>query len=220
MQVSVGCSCLISRPPGHRSDASEWIISAAIHDRLLRRPRQRWKFADSLHTSQKNGPKIDETASQRVAERVCEDPPRPIGEVNPEIPDWLEGIIGRLLEKEPDCRFANADAVAELLSAHLAHLQSPSQVPTPHTSPLQPSRVGPQPRGMQPQSRSAWLAPIAASLPLLKRVNQDAIPAPRCVWSRIRSSLDRRYSPYVSINVLRKSVTWSWTSFVVEMIKT
>ena len=53
--------------------------------------------------------------------RVCDDTPRPIREVNRDIPDWLAAIIDRLLAKNPDERFQSAEEVAKLLSDHLAH---------------------------------------------------------------------------------------------------
>jgi tRNA A-37 threonylcarbamoyl transferase component Bud32 len=63
--------------------------------------------------------------------RVCDDTPRPIREINPEIPEWLVAIIDRLLAKKPDERFQTAAEVADLLSQHLAHLQHPSSAPLP-----------------------------------------------------------------------------------------
>ena len=47
--------------------------------------------------------------------RVCEDTPRPIQRVNPEIPDWLVAIIETLLAKDASERFQSASEVAELL---------------------------------------------------------------------------------------------------------
>ena len=46
---------------------------------------------------------------------VCDDAPRPLRELNPDIPLWLAGIIDRLLAKKPDDRFQTAREVAELL---------------------------------------------------------------------------------------------------------
>jgi serine/threonine protein kinase len=60
--------------------------------------------------------------------RVCEDKPRPIREVNSEIPLWLVEIIDRLLAKQPAVRFQSAAEVSELLSGHLAEVQHPSTV--------------------------------------------------------------------------------------------
>src|SRR5262249_57051422 len=55
-------------------------------------------------------------------------PPR---EVNPDIPDWLDAIVRKLLAKNPADRFQTATEVAELLGQHLAHLQQPMAVPMP-----------------------------------------------------------------------------------------
>ncbi|MCA9017395.1 MAG: serine/threonine protein kinase, partial [Planctomycetaceae bacterium] len=64
-----------------------------------------------------------------VIRRVCDDTPRPIREVNEEIPDWLVEIIDCLLEKSPENRFQTASEVAALLEAHLAIVQHPAAVP-------------------------------------------------------------------------------------------
>ena len=64
-----------------------------------------------------------------VLRRVCEDTPRPIREVNPEVPDWLAAIVERLHAKDPADRFQTAAEVAELLARHLARLQQPSLPP-------------------------------------------------------------------------------------------
>jgi hypothetical protein len=58
-----------------------------------------------------------------VLKRVCDDTPRPIREVNPDIPESLVEIVNRLLAKNPDARFQTASEVAELLSRYLAHLR-------------------------------------------------------------------------------------------------
>lgn len=62
-------------------------------------------------------------AGLAVLKRVCDDTPRPIREVNPDIPAGLAEIINRLLSKNPDARFQTAGEVAELLSRYLAHLR-------------------------------------------------------------------------------------------------
>ncbi len=66
-----------------------------------------------------------------VLRRICEDTPRPIREINPDVPDWLEEIVGKLHAKNPGERFQSAGEVAELLEQHLAHLQQPLLVPKP-----------------------------------------------------------------------------------------
>src|SRR5206468_1859568 len=59
-----------------------------------------------------------------VLKRVCEDTPRPIREVNPEIPDWLAAVVDRLLAKNAADRFASAKEVAERSAAFLASSRS------------------------------------------------------------------------------------------------
>src|SRR5262245_12701001 len=66
-----------------------------------------------------------------VLKRVAADPPRPVREVNPEMPDWLDAIIAKLHAKDPAGRFQTAKEVADLLGQHLAHLQQPGQVAMP-----------------------------------------------------------------------------------------
>lgn len=61
-----------------------------------------------------------------VLKRVCEDTPRPIREINPEVPDWLVQIIAKLHAKAAEDRFQSAAEVAELLAAHLADYQQPA----------------------------------------------------------------------------------------------
>jgi len=93
--------------------------------------------------------------------RVCDDTPRSIQEVNPDIPDWLVEIVDRLLEKEPNGRFQSATKVADLLGEHLAHLQQPSVV----AQPARLSRVEEASRDA-PRHRSwpIWAAAAAALL--------------------------------------------------------
>jgi hypothetical protein len=69
-----------------------------------------------------------------VIRRVCDEQARPIREINPDVPDWLCGIIARLLSKNPDDRFQTADEIAELLAGCLAHVQEPLQFELPRVA--------------------------------------------------------------------------------------
>jgi hypothetical protein len=92
-----------------------------------------------------------------VLKRVCEETPRPIREVNADIPEWLCAIIARLHAKKPEERFQSAAEVAELFSQHLARLQQGLPVAAPLAAPV----AGPASR------RGRW---IAATLVLLALV--------------------------------------------------
>ena len=66
--------------------------------------------------------------------RVCDEKPRPIREVNPEVPAWLIETIDRLLEKDPAGRLQTAGELADRLSSYLAHVQDPDSTPRPAAS--------------------------------------------------------------------------------------
>jgi serine/threonine protein kinase len=66
-----------------------------------------------------------------VLRRVSDDEPRPLRQINPEIPEWLEAIITRLHSKDPAQRFSSASELADLLSQCLAHVQAPFAVALP-----------------------------------------------------------------------------------------
>lgn len=59
-----------------------------------------------------------------VLKRVCEDVPRPIHEINADIPAALTAVIDRLLAKKPEDRFQRATDVAETLGQRLSDLRA------------------------------------------------------------------------------------------------
>ena len=63
-----------------------------------------------------------------ILRRIRETAPRPIREINPEIPQWLERIVMKLLAKDVAERFCSAAEVATLLEQCLAHVQQPTSV--------------------------------------------------------------------------------------------
>lgn len=70
-------------------------------------------------------------SSYSVLRLIIEKEPRPIREINSDIPDWLCAIISKLMAKNAEDRFDSARQVAELLEACLAHVQQPTTVPLP-----------------------------------------------------------------------------------------
>jgi serine/threonine-protein kinase len=66
-----------------------------------------------------------------VLRRVCDDDPRPLRSINPDVPAWLEAVIARLMAKDRAQRFQTASEVAEILGRCLAHVQQPSASPLP-----------------------------------------------------------------------------------------
>lgn len=66
-----------------------------------------------------------------ILRRIRETAPRSIREINPDIPEWLERMVLKLLEKDTADRFDSAGEVAALLEQCLAHVQQPTTVPLP-----------------------------------------------------------------------------------------
>jgi serine/threonine-protein kinase len=70
-------------------------------------------------------------SAMAVLRRICEEQPRPLRTINPDIPAWLVAIVVKLHAKDPSERFQSAAEVADLLSRCLAHLEQPDAVPLP-----------------------------------------------------------------------------------------
>ncbi|MCA9176687.1 MAG: protein kinase, partial [Planctomycetales bacterium] len=73
-------------------------------------------------------PPFRATNTVAVLKRVCEDKPRPLGDVLPGTPAWLEAIIFKLLEKDQGDRFQSAQEVADLLARCQRELEHKGQV--------------------------------------------------------------------------------------------
>jgi len=68
-----------------------------------------------------------------ILRRITDDTPRPLREINPDIPDWLEAIVAKLHAKEAAQRFATSDELAETLEQCLAHVRQPATAPLPES---------------------------------------------------------------------------------------
>ena len=66
-----------------------------------------------------------------VLRRVCDESPRPLREINPQVPFWLEALVARLMAKDPRDRYQTADEAGDLLRRCLAHVQQPLSSPLP-----------------------------------------------------------------------------------------
>jgi serine/threonine-protein kinase len=101
------------------------------------------------------------SSSMAVLKKVCDENPRPIHELNPEIPEWLTAIVAKLMAKEPGERFESASEVATLLGQHLAHLQQPAVFPQP------PELAQPTQPASRQTRRSPALAALLVIVPIL-----------------------------------------------------
>ncbi len=117
-------------------------------------------------------PPFRASGTMAVLKRVCEDTPRPIRELIPEVPEWLCDVIGKLQAKKPEERFQTAAEVGDLLSQHLAHAQQPHLAPLPR--PVEVRR---------PAGRRRWQpAALAAGVVLAIVAIVAAVPVYR--WLR------------------------------------
>ncbi|QDU08719.1 protein kinase domain-containing protein [Gimesia aquarii] len=126
-----------------------------------------------LYTACTGRPPFRSEAAYGILRRITDTDPRPIRELNPDIPEWLCRVIERLMAKHPADRFQNAGEVAELLEGCLAHLQQPTQVELPQcvALPKRPdetvfqqnkgrarqSNGAAQPRSLRIQRTGVWL---------------------------------------------------------------
>jgi serine/threonine-protein kinase len=69
--------------------------------------------------------------SLAVLRRITDTEPRPIREINPELPDWLGRLIACLHAKSPARRFSSAGELAATLEQCLAHVQHPASTRLP-----------------------------------------------------------------------------------------
>jgi len=69
--------------------------------------------------------------SYAVLRLITDAEPRPIQEINPDIPEWLCRLIARLMAKSPNDRFSTAAEVADALEQCLAHVQQPTVTALP-----------------------------------------------------------------------------------------
>ncbi len=67
-----------------------------------------------------------------VIQRISSTDPRPIRQINSDIPEWLARFVHRLLEKNPADRFDSAREVRNYLSNELAYQQHPASLKVPH----------------------------------------------------------------------------------------
>ena len=116
-------------------------------------------------------PPFGGSSALAVLKRVCEETPRPIQEINPDVPEWLCAIIARLHAKKPQDRFATARELADVLMSRLSELQRQG-------GPLPAAAPAPSPEVRRPVRRK-WLWWAAAGVLLIAAVGLAVIAAPR-----------------------------------------
>ena len=105
-------------------------------------------------------PPFRASGTHAVLKRVIDASPRPIREINNEIPEWLCDIVARLHAKKPEGRFASATELAVLLGGRLADVQT-GRANEPVGAPRPPSAAPAAPAPTPAQAlwtRNRWIA--------------------------------------------------------------
>ncbi len=79
-----------------------------------------------------------------VMKKVCEVTPRPIGELNRDIPEWLGQLVHQLLEKQPELRVQTAGDVVEVLESRAIAGGPRTAQTSPDRETMRSSRLHPE----------------------------------------------------------------------------
>ena len=82
-----------------------------------------FSFGSVLYTMCAGRPPFDSGSLLSVIQKITQDAPRRVREVNPSTPEWLAAIVERLMEKKPDRRIQTASEVAAMLQSRLNDLE-------------------------------------------------------------------------------------------------
>ncbi len=118
-----------------------------------------------------------------VMRRITDETPRSICEQNSDIPNWLERIVLRLLEKDRANRFQSATEVAEMLEQCLAHVQKPNMNDLPLIDDLNSKDQTSPRRGLASRLTVgiAILFIVLVGVPILQVFNTSQTVSPRNV---------------------------------------
>jgi eukaryotic-like serine/threonine-protein kinase len=150
-------------------------------------------------------------SAMAVLKRVCEEMPRPIREINPELPPWLGDLVARLHAKAPADRFASAQEVADLLARHLAEVQhggTPSTIVQPPPAKPPAEQPAPAPPG---RSRRRWLMAAAVLLALPAGLGLGEATGVTDVRGRVMRLFSPEGTPAPAQGVAAEEAAWERT---------
>ncbi|WP_372898175.1 serine/threonine-protein kinase [Stieleria sp.] len=97
-----------------------------------------------------------------VLNRIGNDDPRSLREINADVPAWLDAIVMRLLSKTPEHRYQTASQVVRLLNRWQAHLLDPTGTEAPEVQPTRKPRPSASANGRKTGKPLPWI--VAAGL--------------------------------------------------------
>lgn len=152
-----------------------------------------------LYTMCAGRPPFRAETTMGLLRRIIDVDPRPLPEVNSDIPLWLAAIVEKLHAKNADDRFDSAGELADLLEGCLAHVQQPTITPLPDSIP-QPAVVPKQSRKRTTVFTASLVVVIAvlavAAQPITEWLTQSPVPVATSIASDQGQVLPEATSPY------------------------
>ncbi|MGB7348086.1 MAG: protein kinase [Pirellulaceae bacterium] len=125
--VSLTCSGVISGTPQYMSPEQAKGEAVDVRTDLF-------SLGSVMYAMVCGHPPFRADTSYGVLRRITDHPHRKLSQIQSSTPAWLESIIDRLLEKDPNNRFESAHQLAETLEDCLAHVRQPTVAHLPRIS--------------------------------------------------------------------------------------
>ncbi len=111
-----------------------------------------FQFGAMLYEMVAGEPAFDPAGFQETAHAVLKESPKPLREINPDIPAGLDQFVARCMEKDPDKRIKNATVAATFLRSTIANMnRKPAKKKSaPPPKPKTPQVPPPQPQAQNP----------------------------------------------------------------------
>lgn len=112
-----------------------------------------FSLGSMLYTMCTGRPPFGAENSLSVMRRITDSDPRPIREINPNIPEWMTAVITKLMAKIARDRLQSAAEVRDILETCLRHMQQPQR----DSQPMLPWLANPETSPHASASNKYWL---------------------------------------------------------------
>ncbi len=113
----------------------EYMSPEQSHGESLDERSDLFSFGSVLYAMLTARPPFRAESSLAVLRRVSDSTAKPICDIEPQTPRWMQAICNQLHAKSPDHRPRSAEHVAEMLQHCLAHVREPHRIPLPRSLP-------------------------------------------------------------------------------------
>lgn len=137
------------------------------------------------------------TSIAAAIRRVCDDEPRPLVEINPEVPEWMIAIIGKLLQKNPSERYQSADELVHVFETHLASISNgQAQSESATTANIEPSGRALQQSSANHDANPLILDALSSSFLRLALLGPLITLLGCFLWAMFPQEINSRLVPY------------------------